>query len=65
MRTTLLILQLTYIYYVLPQAGIRLGPLTACVIGLTLHCMRISARFIARASTAWRSDSIRPPRRWV
>ncbi len=38
MRTTPLILQLTYIYYVLPQAGIRLGPLTAGVIGLTLHC---------------------------
>ena len=37
MRTTPLILQLVYIYYVLPQAGIRLGPFTAGVVGLTLH----------------------------
>ena len=37
MRTTPLLLQLIYIYYVLPQAGIRLGPFTAGVLGLTLH----------------------------
>lgn len=37
MRTTPLLLQLIYIYYVLPQAGIRLGPFTAGVIGLTMH----------------------------
>lgn len=37
MRTTPLLLQLIYIYYVLPQAGIRLDPFTAGVIGLTLH----------------------------
>ncbi len=37
MRTTPLLLQLIYIYYVLPQAGIRLDPFTAGVVGLTLH----------------------------
>lgn len=37
MRTTPLILQLIYIYYVLPGAGIKLDPFTAGTIGLTLH----------------------------
>jgi His/Glu/Gln/Arg/opine family amino acid ABC transporter permease subunit len=37
MRTTPLLLQLIYIYYVLPQAGIRLGAFTAGLVGLTLH----------------------------
>ena len=36
-RATPLILQLIYIYYVLPGAGIRLAPFTAAVIGLTLN----------------------------
>jgi His/Glu/Gln/Arg/opine family amino acid ABC transporter permease subunit len=39
MRTTPLLLQLIYIYYVLPGAGIKLDPLTAGIIGLTLHYM--------------------------
>jgi His/Glu/Gln/Arg/opine family amino acid ABC transporter permease subunit len=37
MRTTPLILQLIYIYYVLPGFGIKLDALTAGIIGLTLH----------------------------
>ncbi|MBN9257396.1 MULTISPECIES: amino acid ABC transporter permease [unclassified Mesorhizobium] len=37
MRATPLILQLIYIYYVLPAAGIRLEPITAVIIGLSLH----------------------------
>jgi polar amino acid transport system permease protein len=37
MRATPLILQLIYIYYVLPTAGIRLNPITAAITGLTLH----------------------------
>jgi His/Glu/Gln/Arg/opine family amino acid ABC transporter permease subunit len=37
MRTTPLILQLIYIYYVLPGFGIKLNPLTAGILGLTLH----------------------------
>lgn len=36
-RATPLILQLIYIYYVLPSAGIRLDPITAAIIGLTLN----------------------------
>jgi His/Glu/Gln/Arg/opine family amino acid ABC transporter permease subunit len=36
-RATPLILQLIYIYYVLPAAGIRLDPYLAAVIGLTLN----------------------------
>jgi His/Glu/Gln/Arg/opine family amino acid ABC transporter permease subunit len=36
-RATPLILQLIYIYYVLPSAGIRLDPITAAITGLTLH----------------------------
>jgi polar amino acid transport system permease protein len=36
-RATPLILQLIYIYYVLPAAGIRLSPYVAAVIGLTLN----------------------------
>src|SRR5205085_11687199 len=37
LRATPLILQLIYIYYVLPAAGIRLDPIPAAVAGLTLH----------------------------
>ena len=37
MRTTPLIMQLIYIYYVLPGIGIKLSPLAAGIIGLTLH----------------------------
>jgi His/Glu/Gln/Arg/opine family amino acid ABC transporter permease subunit len=37
MRATPLILQLIYIFYVLPGAGIRLNPLTAAITGLSLH----------------------------
>jgi len=37
MRATPLILQLIYIYYVLPTAGIKLDPMTAAITGLTLH----------------------------
>ena len=36
-RATPLILQLIYIYYVLPMAGIRLEPITAAIAGLTLN----------------------------
>jgi len=36
-RGTPLLLQLVYIYYVLPEMGIRLGAFTAGVIGLTLN----------------------------
>jgi ABC-type amino acid transport system permease subunit len=37
MRGTPLLLQLIYIYYVLPEIGIRLDAFTAGVIGLTLN----------------------------
>lgn len=37
MRATPLILQLIYIYYVLPSAGIMLNPIVAAIAGLTLH----------------------------
>lgn len=37
MRATPLILQLIYIYYVLPAAGIKLDPIAAAIIGLSLH----------------------------
>ena len=36
-RGTPLLLQLVYIYYVLPEIGLRLDAFTAGVIGLTLH----------------------------
>src|SRR4051812_42791462 len=37
MRATPLILQLIYIFYVLPAAGIRLNAMTAAITGLSLH----------------------------
>lgn len=37
MRATPLILQLIYIYYVLPMAGVKLNPISAAIVGLTLH----------------------------
>jgi polar amino acid transport system permease protein len=36
-RSTPLILQLIYLYYVLPSAGIRLDPIAAAIMGLTLN----------------------------
>ncbi len=36
-RATPLILQLVYIYYVLPSIGIRLEPFTAAIVGLTIN----------------------------
>ena len=36
-RATPLILQLIYIYYVLPSAGVRLNPFAAAILGLTLN----------------------------
>ena len=36
-RATPLILQLIYLYYVLPSAGIRLDPITTAILGLTLN----------------------------
>ena len=36
-RSTPLILQLVYIYYVLPSVGIRLDPFPAAIIGLTVN----------------------------
>src|ERR1700761_2080068 len=36
-RATPLILQLIYLYYVLPSAGLRLEPITAAIAGLTLN----------------------------
>ncbi|MBV9218978.1 MAG: amino acid ABC transporter permease [Methylobacteriaceae bacterium] len=36
-RATPLILQLIYIYYVLPSAGVRLDPIAAAITGLTLN----------------------------
>lgn len=37
LRGTPLILQLVYIYFVLPSVGIRLGGITAAIVALTLH----------------------------
>ena len=36
-RATPLILQLIYLYYVLPSAGLRLEPIPAAIMGLTLN----------------------------
>lgn len=36
-RATPLILQLIYLFYVLPSMGLRLSPITAAIIGLTLN----------------------------
>lgn len=36
-RATPLILQLIYIYYVLPTVGIKLEPVTAAIVGLTIN----------------------------
>lgn len=36
-RSTPLILQLIYLYYVLPSAGLRLEPIAAAIMGLTLN----------------------------
>jgi len=54
-RATPLILQLIYIYYVLPAAGIRLSPYAAAVTGLTLN-------YSAYMSEVYRSGILAVPR---
>jgi His/Glu/Gln/Arg/opine family amino acid ABC transporter permease subunit len=54
-RATPLILQLIYIYYVLPAAGIRLEPYAAAVIGLTLN-------YSAYMSEVYRSGILAVPK---
>jgi His/Glu/Gln/Arg/opine family amino acid ABC transporter permease subunit len=54
-RATPLILQLIYIYYVLPAAGIRLEPYPAAVIGLTLN-------YSAYMSEVYRSGILAVPK---
>ena len=48
MRGTPLLLQLIYIYYVLPEIGIRLNAFTAGVLGLTLNYSAYISEDIAR-----------------
>lgn len=48
MRGTPLLLQLMYIYYVLPTFGIKMDAITAGIIGLTLH-------YVAYMSEVYRS----------
>jgi len=54
-RATPLILQLFYIFYVLPAAGIRLSPYLAAIIGLTLN-------YSAYMSEVYRSGIMAVPR---
>ena len=54
-RATPLILQLVYIYYVLPSIGIRLDPFTAAIIGLTVN-------YSAYMSEVYRSGLTAVPR---
>jgi len=54
-RATPLILQLVYIYYVLPSIGIRLEPFSAAIIGLTLN-------YTAYMSEVYRSGIAAVPR---
>jgi His/Glu/Gln/Arg/opine family amino acid ABC transporter permease subunit len=54
-RATPLILQLFYIFYVLPAAGIRLSPYAAAIIGLTLN-------YCAYMSEVYRSGIMAVPR---
>ncbi|MGO4570569.1 amino acid ABC transporter permease [Microvirga sp. 2TAF3] len=58
LRGTPLILQLLYIYYVLPSVGIRLEPFTAAIIGLT-------ANYTAYMSEVYRSGIQAVPRSQV
>jgi len=58
LRATPLILQLIYIYYVLPSAGLRLQPIPAAIIGLTLN-------YSAYMSEVYRSGiQAVPPGQW-
>ena len=57
-RATPLILQLIYIYYVLPAAGLRLNPFMAAIIGLTVN-------YSAYMSEVYRSGILAVPRTQV
>ncbi|HEX5327053.1 MAG TPA: amino acid ABC transporter permease [Acetobacteraceae bacterium] len=54
-RATPLILQLIYIYYVLPSAGVKLQPFTAAILGLTMN-------YAAYMSEVYRSGILAVPR---
>lgn len=54
-RATPLILQLIYIFYVLPGLGLRLDPVTAAIVGLTMN-------YSAYMSEVYRSGIMAVPR---
>lgn len=54
-RATPLILQLIYIFYVLPGVGLRLDPVTAAIVGLTMN-------YSAYMSEVYRSGIVAVPR---
>lgn len=54
-RATPLILQLIYIFYVLPGIGLRLDPVTAAIVGLTMN-------YSAYMSEVYRSGIMAVPR---
>ena len=71
MRGTPLLLQLIYIYYVLPELGIRLDAFTASVIGLTLNysayiseVYRSGIQGIAKGQGGRCGCARHDPRRW-
>ena len=54
-RGTPLLLQLAYIYYVLPSIGINLNPIVAAIVGLTLN-------YTAYMSEVYRGGILAVPR---
>ncbi len=63
MRGTPLLLQLIYIYYVLPEIGIRLDAFTAGVIGADAELFRLYFRGVSRRHSGIPAASTTRPRR--
>lgn len=57
-----LLLQLIFIYYVLPSIGIRLDRLPAAIIAFVLNYAAYFAEIFRGELTLFQEDSMRPPR---
>jgi polar amino acid transport system permease protein len=62
-RSTPLLVQLYFLFFVLPDLGITLGPLTTGVIGLGLHYATYTSETYRPGSKACRGGSGRRPGR--
>ena len=64
-RGTSLIVQLFWLYFVLPALGIRLEAMTVAILGIALNYGAYGSEVVRGALQSVRRDRSSPPARWV